>query len=469
MSTKDQLFYLSSQDGSSVIGDGTSLFDSPRWTLGDGTILSSGNIWSSEGGGDAHPSPSHALGLSADPNLTLDTLAPSSQPDTIDDSIANVTGSGDGDASAPLSDGFGSIPVADHIDDLVIQINDASFMDQLQYQLASLSSDASGGLFSTSGWFGAGAGPATQAPSFQSFDVPADATAPSSEPDIAAATADAKGGGGSHPGGGGGGGGGGGHNGGGGGGLLTTYTSGDPNIADASEFNIHIDFSGSWTTQEQAIVTWAANLWSTIITADVRDDTDLNGNPVDDIVIAMSTGRIDGAGNPITGDILAQTQITAVRDPGSVDQWLPVTASIKLDSTDLKNSIADGWSGTWDAIVLHEMGHALGFAGIIFDNLGLGDGSGNFIGANAVAAYGGPVPLENDGGSGTAGSHWDEATFAPNGVPMSNELMTGWLAMNEQTYLSDTTVGAMADVGYHVQDPSIGSSYLVIDNNLLLV
>jgi hypothetical protein len=271
-------------------------------------------------------------------------------------------------------------------------------------------------------------------------------------------TADAKGGGGSHPGGGGGGG-------------LLSYTSGDPSVSDANEFNIHIDFSGRWTSQEQTIVTWAADLWSKIITTDVRDDTDLNGNPVDDVTISMSVGRIDGSGNPITGDVLAQTQITAVRDPGSIDQWLPVTSSITLDSTDLKNSITQGWSGTWDSIILHEMGHALGFAGIVFDNLGLVDSSGNFSGANAVAAYGAgatSVPLEQNGGSGTAGSHWDEATFAPNGVPTSNELMTGYVVQNQQTYLSDTTVGAIADLGYHVQDPSAGSSYFVIDNHLLL-
>ena len=250
---------------------------------------------------------------------------------------------------------------------------------------------------------------------------------------------DAKGGGGQP-------GGGGGHPGGGGSGLLTTYTSGDPNVADANEFNIKINFSGSWTAKEQAVVTWAADLWSKIITADVRDDTDLNGNPVDDITISIGTGRIDGAGSPLTGDILAQTQITAARDAGSIDQWLPVTASMTLDSTDLRNSIHDGWSGTWDSIVLHEMGHALGFAGIIFGNLGLLDASGNFIGANALAAYGGgavSVPLEDNGGSGTAGSHWDEVNFAPNGAQMSNELMTGFLIKNEQTYLSDTTVGAL--------------------------
>jgi hypothetical protein len=31
-----------------------------------------------------------------------------------------------------------------------------------------------------------------------------------------------------------------------------------------------------------------------------------------------------------------------------------------------------------------------------------------------MAAYAGLVPLENGGGSSTAGSHWDEANFKPN-------------------------------------------------------
>ena len=271
--------------------------------------------------------------------------------------------------------------------------------------------------------------------------------------------------GGSHGGGGSGGGGhgGGGSGGGGGSDLLTTYTSGDPNIDDAYEFNITINFTGNWTAQEQAIVTWAADLYSEIISADVRDEVDLNGNPVDDIVIDVSTGRIDGSGNPLFGNVLAQTQISAVRDPGSVDQWLPVTASVELDSTDLSNSLKQGWFGTWDDIVLHEMGHALGFAGVVFEGLGLVDANGDFIGLNAMTAYGGtPVPLESGGGAGTTGSHWSETDFAPNGDPMSNELMTGWIAENEQTYLSDTTVYAFADLGYSVDDPSVGS-YIAVD------
>src|SRR5215475_14759306 len=85
---------------------------------------------------------------------------------------------------------------------------------------------------------------------------------------------------------GGGGGDGGGNNGGGDGGkpgLLTTYTSGNPHVSDANEFNIQINFSGEWTVKQQAVVEWAADFYSHLITADIRDDIDLNGRPVDDI------------------------------------------------------------------------------------------------------------------------------------------------------------------------------------------
>jgi hypothetical protein len=265
------------------------------------------------------------------------------------------------------------------------------------------------------------------------------------------------------------GGGGGGRPGGGGGSTVTTYISGDPTVSDANEFNVQINFSGSWTTQQQAIVKWAADFYTHIITADIHDDLDLNGKLVDDIVITLSVGRIDGAGNPLTGfNTLATTSNIVARDPGTTNEWLPLTASIKLDSSDLKDPrLAD----IWDSIILHEMGHALGFVGGIFTQLGLVDANGNFIGAHAMAAYEGAVPLEDGGGTGTAGSHWDEAKFQPSGepVPLSNELMTGYFSPGETTVLSDTTIQALADLGYTVRDPSAGSSYIGVDSHLLMV
>ena len=442
--------------------NGWDQFDFQHGSLGNSGEISLAGFWSSlEAGGNTQASASHIPSL----DVGLAGLFNTSDADSV------LTTDSESGASHDGADALSTNKIqysADHSDGFYF--NSASFVDQSQHQLASLPSDETSG-----GSSGALASDSEQALHFQSFESFANAPGPFLEPDYFADFIAAKGGnGGAHTGGGGGGGGGGhggGGNGGGGGSLLTSYTSGDANIADTDEFNIHVDFGGSWTAQAQAIVTWAADLWSQIITGDVRDDTDLNGNFIDDITISMNIGRIDGSGNPLTGDILAQTQITAVRDDGSVDQWLPVTSSITLDSTDLKNSINQGWSGTWDSIIMHEMGHALGFAGIIFDNLGLVDSFGNFTGANALASYGTSatsIPLEQDGGSGTAGSHWDEATFAPDGVQMSNELMTGYVVQNEPTYLSDTTVGAMADLGYQVADPSVGSSYLVIDNHLLL-
>src|SRR5262245_7362154 len=196
------------------------------------------------------------------------------------------------------------------------------------------------------------------------------------------------------------GGGGGGGKPGGGGSLPTTYTSGDINVPDSQEFNIQIHFSGTWTAAQQADVIAAANGWSRIITADIHDDTDLNGNLVDDIVIDLSIGRIDGSGSVVTGvNTLAATSNLVVRDAGTQDQWLPLTASIKFDATDFKNP---DLANLWPAIIMHEMGHALGFAGPIFQGLGLLDSAHNFVGTNAMAAYGGSVPLTSDN------SHWSE-------------------------------------------------------------
>jgi hypothetical protein len=451
VSAESQFHFSGNLDAASMIDSNLSLFDHQHGIFGG-----AGGATAEEG--------SHTQVSTFDTlQSNVDATAPSILGEAHDGPVADSAGSWGFDGADSQTTSIGHNPI-DHTNGLDIQLNDSFLVDQPLNQLASFSA---GGA--TSGWSGISTADYVQVQHFETFDgSPAAATGPSFAPDFSTGFIDAKGGNGGTHGGGGGGSGGGGS--GGGGGLLTSYTSGDPNVSDANEFNIHIDFGGSWTSAEQAIVTWAADLWSNIITGDVRDDVDLNGNPVDDVNISINIGRIDGTGNPITGDVLAQTQVTAVRDPGSIDQWLPVTSSMTLDSTDLTNSVKQGWSGTWDSIIMHEMGHALGFFGLIFDNLGLVDSSGNFIGANAVAAYGNgtSVPVEQDGGSGTAGSHWDEVTFAPNGVLMPDELMTGYIAQNEQTLLSDTTVGAMADLGYHVQDPSVGSSYLTIDNHLLL-
>ena len=48
------------------------------------------------------------------------------------------------------------------------------------------------------------------------------------------------------------------------------------------------------------------------------------------------------------------------------------------------------------------------------------------------------IPVESDGGSGTARGHWDEQLLL-------NEIMTGYI--NQTNYLADFTVAALADLG----------------------
>ena len=50
------------------------------------------------------------------------------------------------------------------------------------------------------------------------------------------------------------------------------------------------------------------------------------------------------------------------------------------------------------------------------------------------------INVETEGGSGTAGSHWDDATYG-------NELMTGYI--DQSNYFSSMSAASFGDLGYH--------------------
>jgi hypothetical protein len=212
--------------------------------------------------------------------------------------------------------------------------------------------------------------------------------------------------------------------------LLSSYTSGDPNVADSAEYNIEIIFKGSWTEALQQAFIDAAEYLSDVILDDIAD-VFFRGKVIDDIRIDAKLTTIDGEGG-----ILGQAGPTAYRTAN----FLPATAVMEFDSADA--AYFDSL-GLFDDIVLHEMMHSIGF-GTMWDLMGLTEGSIEadslvFIGANATDVYGAPVPVETDYGSGTAGGHWDEETFL-------NELMTGFI--DDANYLSNMTIAALEDMGY---------------------
>jgi hypothetical protein len=135
-----------------------------------------------------------------------------------------------------------------------------------------------------------------------------------------------------------------------------------------------------------------------------------------------------------------------------VSTRLPIHGVMEFDTADLA---AMENNGTLRNVIIHEMGHVLGF-GTIFDRVGLITGAGGndprFTGASATREYGDllggdcprptSVPLANVGGPGTRDGHWREEVFA-------NELMTGFLDVGANP-ISRLTIGAFEDLGYSV-------------------
>jgi len=221
--------------------------------------------------------------------------------------------------------------------------------------------------------------------------------------------------------------------------TLQFSTEETTNTPTEDGFQIDVTITGM-TDAEEAIVEQAIARWEEVIVGDLPDVT-YSGQSIDDVHIDISAITIDGSGS-----VLGQAAVTVVRS----DSYLPCMGYIQLDTDDVADMLSDG---SLLGVLEHEIAHVLGF-GIIWSELGLLSGSRTsspgFTGANAVAEYNAlfgtsvtAVPVEADGGSGTALSHWDETVF-------DNELMTGWYNSGETNALSRITVASMADLGYEV-------------------
>jgi leishmanolysin/Big-like domain-containing protein len=236
--------------------------------------------------------------------------------------------------------------------------------------------------------------------------------------------------------------------------LTTTFAE-----TGVSPFAIELQFVTPPTaTQRQAFVA-ARNHWQRLITSELSNinlnvpasDCDAGlpaiNKVVDDVLILVSLEPIDGA-----GAVLGAAGPCYVRNLDS----LPIMGLMRFDTADL--DVLES-QGLLETVVLHEMGHVLGF-GTLWPYLGLladpslppsGGTDPHFTGAQATLAFdaaggagysGLKVPVEDSGGNGTADSHWRESVF-------NSELMTGFLDAGANP-LSRVTVAAFADMGYTV-------------------
>jgi len=167
-----------------------------------------------------------------------------------------------------------------------------------------------------------------------------------------------------------------------------------------------------------------------------------NSTRIDDIYICGKEEEIDG----LFG-------VLGSAGPDWTLGNLVIAGSMRFDSVDAAWYLANE-PDEWEAVILHEMGHVLGI-GTMWDTASLineiSTTDWDFNGANAQKVWQddwgctGLPPIERDGGAGTAGGHWDEAT-------LDNELMTGWINSGTSNPLSNLTIAALQDQGYSSVD-----------------
>jgi hypothetical protein len=257
-----------------------------------------------------------------------------------------------------------------------------------------------------------------------------------------------------------------------------------------TNFTIDLRFLGSGSPSQQAAFAAAKARWEQVIVGDIpnvtiniQNDTlctsDGLPNPtpitvtgtVDDVVIFADLRSIDGVGN-----VLGAAGPCYIRSSGQNSHT--VVGYMKFDTADLAGLEA---GGELTDVAFHEMGHVLGYGTLWSQppNSLLAGGSGTnpfFSGTAARAAYlteGGAtsvtpagtgcssspgsenfartqVPVENTGGAGTAGSHWEECVFF-------SEVMTGYISGTVRPF-SLTSLQSMADLGYTV-DPLAADAF----------
>lgn len=227
----------------------------------------------------------------------------------------------------------------------------------------------------------------------------------------------------------------------------------DCNTVDASRFNICLDLSsrrGKYRSWMDGFII-ARNRWESIIVEDdgyppaniagVVQRSDIATKlprKVDDVYIAAAEEKIDGRGG-----ILGMAGPTAQKLYNG--RYVTVGGIMKFDSADINYMLS---LGTWPNFIEHEMGHVLGF-GTMFSSNGIHTGLTEddvYKGKYAREEWerlgcSGDLPIETDGGIGTAGGHWDEQC-------LQDEIMTGWA--DDRMYLSRLTIAAFKDLGFGV-------------------
>ncbi len=250
-------------------------------------------------------------------------------------------------------------------------------------------------------------------------------------------------------------------------GNPVTFTA----TGQAAAYTIDVRYLSTISITRKMAFDSAAAFWMRIIYGDVgaiplnipagtcgRNSPAMN-ETVPGVVIFATLDSIDGPGKTIAQS--GPCWIRASSSTACAPNCKPIVGIMYFDTADVVNIEKNG---QWPTVVLHEMGHVLGF-GTIWSNdqFGLnllvgptyqGGTDPHFVGSQALAAFdriggtsytgGAKVPVENCcvPGGGTNDGHWRYSVFG-------NELMTSFINTVTKP-LSVLTIASMGDEGYTV-------------------
>lgn len=235
---------------------------------------------------------------------------------------------------------------------------------------------------------------------------------------------------------------------------------------------ITLDFDVTVTNEQRQIMLDAAAFWNdAILGFDLLHDANGGISP-HYLDIAVSIPSIDGPNGTLgsAGPVgLTYFDNNPLGAP-SFALWYSTIGEMEFDADDVSGMIADQ---TFYGVVLHEMAHVLGIGTLWEINNNVNNtnyslynvSAGDYVGPNALDAWktefgqsaATSVPVEQGGGPGTAGGHWNEVDNGAGntgivsnitGMDFSQELMTGWASPS--FFLSTVTLGALDDLGYVV-------------------
>jgi hypothetical protein len=239
-------------------------------------------------------------------------------------------------------------------------------------------------------------------------------------------------------------------------GVTMTLETGN----DIIPFDIALTFVGTVPSSVQNAANAAAARWEQIIVGDIPDieigsPQDISecvpgqsvSGTIDDIRIFIEVGTFDNAST------LAAAGPCATRVFGDLPAW----GRLKVNQDRISQLVSEG--GLVDVMV-HEMGHVLGF-GTVWEakdllrdpSVGNPGADAHFIGERAIAAFdaaggasytGAKVPVENStGNEGSDDGHWRESVFR-------NELMSPAYESGTVKPISAVTAQSFRDLGYGV-------------------